>query len=207
MRFRQKLLIAGWLILAPFTTTACQNSPSESISTTPEPSQTIANTSQPSQTIVNTPITSQPKDYIGFQYENPEQIKDLEFLGGMVFLGGAVKNMQGGYAYMRQNGQNMLWLIGQKKPDSAGKIISEVLDILTFTEYDKELNNRTYHLSMGRCRLNGKSNSDVEVVAIVVLEPKEWLDKVKQAWRINRKTGNFEPTTNDNMICENPNIS
>lgn len=184
MPFCQKLLIAGLLLLAPFTTTACQNLPFPTI-------QTIRN----------------PKDYIGFQYENPQKLKDLEFLGGSVFGSGAVKNMEGGYTYLRQNGKNMLWLTGQKKPDSEGKQISEVLDVLIFPEYDKQLNKGTYYLSRGRCRINGKSTSDAEVVAIVVSEREELLANVKQAWRIDRKTGNFKSIPNDNIVCENTNLS
>jgi hypothetical protein len=150
------------------------------------------------------PITRNPKDYIGFQYEVEQKPKNLEFLGASIFAGGAVKNMQGGYAYMRQGQQNMLWLTGERKQS---KPIWEVLDVLAFPEYDQQLNNQTYYLGWGgKCRTD-KGMSNVEVAAIVVLENKEWLDNVKQAWQINRKTGKFEPAATVNIVCEHPHLS
>ncbi|HAG84612.1 MAG TPA: hypothetical protein DCL61_26530 [Cyanobacteria bacterium UBA12227] len=152
------------------------------------------------------PISRTPEDYIGFQYNNEQELEGLEFLGASIFGGGAVKNRQGGYAYMRQGQQNMLWLTGQNKQGSQNNPTWEVLDVLTFPDYDQQLNNRTYYLGWGgKCRTeNGLSN--VEVVAVVVLEQKEWLDNVVQAWKINRKTGTFEPASTTNIVCENPNL-
>jgi hypothetical protein len=153
------------------------------------------------------PTTRNPQDYIGFQYEIDQQPKGVEILGSSVlFGGGAVKNRLGGYAYVRQGGQNMLWLTGQKKQEPQSKPIWEVLDVLAFPKYDRQLNNRTYHLGWGgRCRTrNGLSNANL--VAIVVLEKKEWLGTVKQAWMMNRKTGKFESASAANIVCENPHL-
>ncbi|PMB53842.1 hypothetical protein CEN39_02260 [Fischerella thermalis CCMEE 5201] len=151
-------------------------------------------------------ITRTPKEYIGFQYPVDQQPQGLEYLGGSNFGGGAVRNMQGGYAYVRQGQQNMLWLIGQRKQGSQGKPVWEILDVLSFPKYDQQLNNRTYSLAWGgKCRTNN-GLSNVEVAAIVVLENQEWLDKIKQAWKINRKTGKFESLPTNNIVCENPHL-
>lgn len=149
-----------------------------------------------------------PRTFIGYQYQETPKIQGLQVLGSSMLGGGAVKNMQGGYAQVRQGQKNMLWLLGttSKTPQNPqDKLNWQVLDSLEFSRYDSLLNSKKYHLGWGgRCRTNGQSNG--EVVAVVVLENKGWLSNVKQAWRINRKTGKFLPTSVRGISCENPHL-
>jgi hypothetical protein len=158
-------------------------------------------------TVLYSSETRQLQSYIGFQYTTIKELKGLEFLGASIFGGGAVRNMQGGYTYVRQGEKNMLWLTGQIKVTNQQQLTWEVLDVLSLTEYDQQLNNKNYYLGWGgRCRTeNGLSN--VDVIAIAVLEKEESLKDIKQAWKINRKTGKFEPYSTKNIVCENPNLA
>jgi hypothetical protein len=166
--------------------------------------------SQPNNaaTANQTPPFSNPKNYIGFKYSDNQQISGVEVLGSSImFSGGAVRNMYGGYHHVKQGQTQMLWLTGKTKAIDKGKPIWVVLDVLTFPKYNQQLNAKTYYLGWGgKCRIrNGLS--DANLVAVAVLENKLWLDQVKQAWRLNRKTGKFEPYSIKNMRCENPNLS
>ncbi|MBD2354488.1 hypothetical protein H6G41_07580 [Tolypothrix sp. FACHB-123] len=151
-------------------------------------------------------VDPQLQSYIGLRYTTTKELKEIEFLGASIFGGGAVKNMQGGYTYVRKGQKNMLWLTGQINVVNQQQPAWKVLDILSFPEYDRLLNNNSYYLGWGgRCRIkNGLSNPDV--VAIAVLSKEEWLRDIKQAWKINRETGKFEPYSPNNISCENPNL-
>lgn len=158
------------------------------------------------QTLQYASVDPQLQSYVGLKYTTTKKLKGLEFLGASIFGGGAVKNMQGGYTYIRKGTKNMLWLTGQIKAINQQQPAWQVLDVLSFPEYDQQLNNRNYALGWGgRCRTkNGLSNPDV--IAIAVLSPEEWLKDIKQAWKINRETGKFEPYSPSNISCENPNL-
>lgn len=157
--------------------------------------------------IVSACQSQKPESYIGFQYATKEELKGLEFVGGsIIFGGGAVKNMQGGYTQVRQGDKNMLWLMGQQKQTDKGLPVWQVLDVLSFSEYDQQLNNKAYFLGWGgRCKAESRSFRE-DVIAIFVLENKLALKDIKKAWKINRKTGKFEPHSNQNIICQNPHI-
>lgn len=101
----------------------------------------------------------------------------------------------------------MLWLTGQRKVAAQKQPTWQVLDVLPFPEYDRQLNNKIYHLGWGgRCRTeNGLLSGDV--IAIAVMERKESLENIKQAWKINRKTRKFETYSPKNIVCENPHLA
>ena len=159
-------------------------------------------------TIQNPFIARKPENYIGLQYTTSAELKGLEFVGGAImFGGGSVKNMYGGYTHVRQGTKNMLWLIGRRKITEHQQPIWEVLDVLSFREYDRQLNNQIYHLGWGgRCKTKNNSLS-TDVIAIAVMEKKEFLQDIKQTWKINRKTGKFETYSPKNIVCENPHLA
>lgn len=150
--------------------------------------------------------SQKPESYIGFQYSTKDELHGLEYLGASMFSGGAVKNMQGGYTYVRQGDKHMLWLMGQQKQTDKGQPVWQVLDVLSFSEYDQQLNNKNYFLGWGgRCKAQSGSFRE-DVIAIFVLEKKITLNNIKKAWKINRKTGKFESHSHQNILCLNPHI-
>lgn len=71
----------------------------------------------------------------------------------------------------------------------------EMLDILVIPLKNSEF------LSHQTCQLNNET--DQEIVALVVLEDKEFYDNILMAWRANRKTRKFEEISISGIICMN----
>ncbi len=131
------------------------------------------------------------RNYIGLKYQQVPQ--GLISLGGWV-IGDAYASTIFGISRIQKTTQQMLWLeIITNDPD--GKARYQVLDILDLPQLEANNEVTTY------CRLKGKI--DPEIVTISVHEDTEFLTKIKQAWRANRKTGKFEILSIEGLDCIN----
>jgi hypothetical protein len=131
-------------------------------------------------------------NYIGLKYQQVPQ--GLISLGGWV-IGDAYAPTIFGISRIQKTIQQMLWLeIITNDPD--GKARYQVLDVLELPQLETNDEVTTY------CRFKGKI--DPEIVAVSIHEDMEFLTKIKQAWRANRKTGKFEVLSIEGLDCINP---
>lgn len=98
--------------------------------------------------------------------------------------------------------KQMLWfetVVFPADPDPEGRVSYKVLDVLNLPPL------KTSDVLVGspglQCTRNGVR--DPEIVAIATYSDTNYLEKIKQAWRANRKTGKFESIPARNIVCDN----
>lgn len=131
------------------------------------------------------------KKYIGLVYHKVPQ--------GLTETGGWVIDLENSYAISQiSSGKTrMLWL--EKLSRTGKKVTSnQVLDVLVLPKIDKGM-----ILVGGMYMIKFQNRYDPTLIAIAQYEEKEFLTKVKYAWRVNLKTKKISPIEPKGLVCNN----
>ncbi len=137
------------------------------------------------------------REFIGYRHKGvvfgqtlPNGVKDLG--------GGLLRDENYGVTRFSKGKKYMLWLEKIVGRNTNGEPSWEVKDVLMFPNLKK---NQEFLFSYSSiCRLNGRGNLDLVVMA--ELAPKTKNYKVLKAWRANAKKERFEQTSSKGIVCQ-----